>query len=208
MSQKKKKTNNHKFFTGWNKQFGFLFYIFLWTTIKSTIFWPSLDEDENPTVALVWNSSVCSLPCEIVGDISCEELRAVAYDDARRGLSFQSIVRKPDIPHFTLLQVHVYKHSQDVLTFIFVWYMKFTLCMLLSIQLSKLLPTILGGGYAEFVKLLKLEKLGIYLFSCCFVLQCVKFTLICFGNFKMKDFALLFLFFVFLLFIIYYLLFL
>jgi hypothetical protein len=34
--------------------------------------------------------------------------------------------------------------------------------MLLSIQLSKLLPTILGGGYAEFVKLLKLEKLGIF----------------------------------------------
>lgn len=118
MSQKK--FNNYKFFTGWNKQFGFLFYIFLWTTIKSTIFWP-LDEDENPTVVWVWNSSVCSAPCEIVGDISHEELRTAAYDDARRGLSFQSIVRKSDIPHFTLLQVHVYKHSQDVLTLIVVW---------------------------------------------------------------------------------------
>ncbi|EXB53616.1 Zinc finger CCCH domain-containing protein 16 [Morus notabilis] len=31
-------------------------------------------------------------PCDIVGDISYEELRAAAYDDAKRGLSFQSIV--------------------------------------------------------------------------------------------------------------------
>lgn len=31
-------------------------------------------------------------PCDIVGDISYEELRSAAYDDARQGLSVQSIV--------------------------------------------------------------------------------------------------------------------
>ncbi|KAL5555244.1 hypothetical protein UlMin_037480 [Ulmus minor] len=33
-------------------------------------------------------------PCDIVGDISYEELRAAAYDDAKRGLSLQSIVER------------------------------------------------------------------------------------------------------------------
>lgn len=68
--------------------------------------------------------------------------------------------------------------------------MKFTVCMLLSIQLLNFTDYYRMRIYAEFVKLLKLEKLGIYLFSCCFVLQCVKFTSIFFGKFKMKDFAL------------------
>ncbi|RRT80621.1 hypothetical protein BHM03_00009777, partial [Ensete ventricosum] len=31
-------------------------------------------------------------PCDIVGDTSFEELRAAAYEDARQGLSLQSIV--------------------------------------------------------------------------------------------------------------------
>ncbi|KAK1317712.1 Zinc finger CCCH domain-containing protein 46 [Acorus calamus] len=34
------------------------------------------------------------LPCDIVGDISYEELRAAAYEDARRGLPLQSIVER------------------------------------------------------------------------------------------------------------------
>jgi len=38
--------------------------------------------------------SVCSGPCDIIGDVSYEELRAAAYDDYKRGLSLQSIVRK------------------------------------------------------------------------------------------------------------------
>ncbi|CAD5186218.1 unnamed protein product [Musa acuminata subsp. malaccensis] len=33
-------------------------------------------------------------PCDIVGDISFEELRAAAYEDARQGLSLQSIVER------------------------------------------------------------------------------------------------------------------
>ncbi|XP_072973772.1 zinc finger CCCH domain-containing protein 46 [Typha angustifolia] len=33
-------------------------------------------------------------PCDIVGDVSFEELRALAYEDARKGLSFQSIVER------------------------------------------------------------------------------------------------------------------
>ncbi|XP_010927126.2 zinc finger CCCH domain-containing protein 46 [Elaeis guineensis] len=33
-------------------------------------------------------------PCDIIGDISFEELRAAAYEDARRGLSLQSIVER------------------------------------------------------------------------------------------------------------------
>ncbi|XP_024963582.1 zinc finger CCCH domain-containing protein 16 [Cynara cardunculus var. scolymus] len=33
-------------------------------------------------------------PCDIVGDISCEELRASAYDDAKHGMNIQSIVEK------------------------------------------------------------------------------------------------------------------
>ena len=37
---------------------------------------------------------VCSQPCDIVGDVSYEELRAIAYDEAKRGISLQSIVRK------------------------------------------------------------------------------------------------------------------
>lgn len=35
---------------------------------------------------------VSSRPCDIVGDISYEELRATAYDDARKGLPLTAIV--------------------------------------------------------------------------------------------------------------------
>ena len=65
-------------------------YIFHWTSNNSSILswwgWKS-------NCGLILNSSVCSLPSEIVGDISYEELRAAAYDDNKRGVSLQSIVR-------------------------------------------------------------------------------------------------------------------
>jgi hypothetical protein len=32
-------------------------------------------------------------PCDVTGDISYEELRAVAYEEAKRGIPLQSIVR-------------------------------------------------------------------------------------------------------------------
>lgn len=34
------------------------------------------------------------LPCDIVGDFSCEELRAAAYEDAKRGLPLQSSIER------------------------------------------------------------------------------------------------------------------
>lgn len=37
-------------------------------------------------------SLICSGPCDIAGDISYEELRALAYDDAKHGKSLQFIV--------------------------------------------------------------------------------------------------------------------
>lgn len=46
----------------------------------------------------------CSLPCDIVGDISYEELRAVAYDDAKRGTNLQAIVSF--LPSLLLLIMH------------------------------------------------------------------------------------------------------
>ncbi|KAE8056074.1 hypothetical protein FH972_012872 [Carpinus fangiana] len=49
---------------------------------------------ERPTWKLTCYAHSRYAPCEIVGDISQEELRAAAYDDARRGLSFQSIVER------------------------------------------------------------------------------------------------------------------
>lgn len=35
---------------------------------------------------------ICSGPCDIVGDTSYDELRALAYDDAKHGKSLPSIV--------------------------------------------------------------------------------------------------------------------
>ncbi|MQL91561.1 hypothetical protein Taro_024174, partial [Colocasia esculenta] len=34
------------------------------------------------------------LPCDIAGDVSYEELRAAAYDDAKRGINLQAIVER------------------------------------------------------------------------------------------------------------------
>lgn len=49
-------------------------------------------EHEKPLWKLTCYGHVKNGPCDIVGDISYEELRGVAYDDAKRGLSVQSIV--------------------------------------------------------------------------------------------------------------------
>lgn len=37
-------------------------------------------------------SLICSGPCDIAGDISYDELRALAYDDYKHGKSLQAIV--------------------------------------------------------------------------------------------------------------------
>ncbi|GFY80861.1 zinc finger C-x8-C-x5-C-x3-H type family protein [Actinidia rufa] len=50
-------------------------------------------EQERPLWKLSCYGHGKSSPCDIIGDISYEELRAAAYDDAKRGLSLQSIVR-------------------------------------------------------------------------------------------------------------------
>ncbi|XP_052200552.1 zinc finger CCCH domain-containing protein 16 isoform X2 [Diospyros lotus] len=51
-------------------------------------------EHERPLWKLTCYGHGKSSPCDITGDISFEELRAVAYDDAKRGLSLQSIVER------------------------------------------------------------------------------------------------------------------
>ncbi|CAJ1934099.1 unnamed protein product [Sphenostylis stenocarpa] len=50
-------------------------------------------EKEKPIWILTCYSHCKGAPCDIVGDISFEELRASAYEDAKRGMSLQSIVR-------------------------------------------------------------------------------------------------------------------
>lgn len=51
-------------------------------------------EHERPIWKLTCYGHCKSAPCDIVGDISYEELRLAAYDDAGRGLSLQSIVER------------------------------------------------------------------------------------------------------------------
>ncbi|KAJ7960286.1 Zinc finger CCCH domain-containing protein 16 [Quillaja saponaria] len=51
-------------------------------------------EKEKPLWILTCYSDCKNVPCDIVGDISYEELWAAAYDDAKRGMSFLSIVEK------------------------------------------------------------------------------------------------------------------
>ncbi|GLT80276.1 hypothetical protein SLA2020_517270 [Shorea laevis] len=51
-------------------------------------------EHERPLWKLTCYSHLKNAPCDIVGDISYEELRAAAYDDAKHGLSLQSIVER------------------------------------------------------------------------------------------------------------------
>ncbi|RVW94131.1 Zinc finger CCCH domain-containing protein 16 [Vitis vinifera] len=54
-------------------------------------------EHERPIWKLTCYGHCKSAPCDIVGDISYEELRLAAYDDAGRGLSLQSIVRSDSL---------------------------------------------------------------------------------------------------------------
>ncbi|XVE71952.1 hypothetical protein DITRI_Ditri10aG0192200 [Diplodiscus trichospermus] len=51
-------------------------------------------EHERPLWKLTCYSHWKNSPCDIVGDVSYEELRAAAYDDAKSGLSMQSIVER------------------------------------------------------------------------------------------------------------------
>ncbi|XP_021689230.2 zinc finger CCCH domain-containing protein 16 isoform X2 [Hevea brasiliensis] len=51
-------------------------------------------EHEKPLWKLTCYGHLKNGPCDIVGDISYEELRAAAYDDAKHGLSLQSIVER------------------------------------------------------------------------------------------------------------------
>ncbi|XP_040996900.1 zinc finger CCCH domain-containing protein 16 isoform X3 [Juglans microcarpa x Juglans regia] len=51
-------------------------------------------ESERPLWKLTCYGHSKNAPCDIVGDISYEELRAAAYDDAKHGLNFQSIVER------------------------------------------------------------------------------------------------------------------
>ncbi|KAL9398659.1 hypothetical protein Peur_007620 [Populus x canadensis] len=51
-------------------------------------------EHERPLWKLTCYGHLRDGPCDIIGDVSYEELRAAAYDDYKRGLSLQSIVEK------------------------------------------------------------------------------------------------------------------
>ncbi|KAL9263610.1 Zinc finger CCCH domain-containing protein [Drosera capensis] len=51
-------------------------------------------EQEKPLWKLTCYSHSKYLPCDITGDVSYEELRAVAYDEAKRGVNLQSIVER------------------------------------------------------------------------------------------------------------------
>ncbi|GMP78373.1 hypothetical protein CsSME_00034313 [Camellia sinensis var. sinensis] len=51
-------------------------------------------QHERPLWKLTCYGHNKSSPCDIIGDVSYEELRAAAYDDAKRGLSLQSIVER------------------------------------------------------------------------------------------------------------------
>ncbi|XP_061346955.1 zinc finger CCCH domain-containing protein 46 isoform X2 [Gastrolobium bilobum] len=51
-------------------------------------------QQEKPLWILTCYSHCKGAPCDIVGDISYEELRTAAYEDAKKGMSLQSIVEK------------------------------------------------------------------------------------------------------------------
>ncbi|KAL8139672.1 hypothetical protein V2J09_005693 [Rumex salicifolius] len=51
-------------------------------------------EDERPLWKLTCYGHFKHLPCDISGDTSYEELRAAAYEDAKRGMPLQSIVER------------------------------------------------------------------------------------------------------------------
>ncbi|ONI26038.1 hypothetical protein PRUPE_1G000600 [Prunus persica] len=52
------------------------------------------NEHESPLWKLTCYGHWKNFPCDIVGDISYEELRAAAYDDAKHGLNMQSIIER------------------------------------------------------------------------------------------------------------------
>ncbi|XP_050218302.1 zinc finger CCCH domain-containing protein 16 [Mercurialis annua] len=51
-------------------------------------------QNEKPLWKLTCYGHSKNAPCDIVGDVSFEELRAIAYDEAKRGLTLQSIVER------------------------------------------------------------------------------------------------------------------
>ncbi|XP_038880398.1 zinc finger CCCH domain-containing protein 16 [Benincasa hispida] len=51
-------------------------------------------QNERPLWKLTCYGHNKNEPCDIVGDVSYEELRAIAYDEAKRGISLQSIVER------------------------------------------------------------------------------------------------------------------
>lgn len=51
-------------------------------------------QNERPLWKLTCYGHNKNEPCDIVGDVSYEELRAMAYDEAKRGISLQSIVER------------------------------------------------------------------------------------------------------------------
>lgn len=69
-------------------------------------------QQERPLWRLTCYGHCKNGPCDIVGDISYEELRAAAYDDAKRGLSLQSIVeRERGLVNSKLQEIESLLHS-------------------------------------------------------------------------------------------------
>ncbi|XP_022729323.1 zinc finger CCCH domain-containing protein 16 isoform X2 [Durio zibethinus] len=63
-------------------------------------------EHEKPLWKFTCYSHWKNSPCDIVGDVSQEELRAAAYDDAKHGLSLQSIVdRERNLLNSKLIEI-------------------------------------------------------------------------------------------------------
>ncbi|KAH9614614.1 hypothetical protein KSS87_003471 [Heliosperma pusillum] len=80
-------------------------------------------QNETPLWKLTCYGHYKHLPCDITGDISYEELRAEAYNDAKRGLSIQAIVEreknleKSKLIEFENLNRNPYtKHTQSALS--------------------------------------------------------------------------------------------
>ncbi|KAL3743930.1 hypothetical protein ACJRO7_013219 [Eucalyptus globulus] len=72
-------------------------------------------EHERPSWKLTCYGHCKYAPCDISGDISYGELRAAAYDDAKRGLSLQSIVeRERNALNFKLSEFENLLHSPYV----------------------------------------------------------------------------------------------
>lgn len=61
----------------------------------------------------------CSRPCDISGDVSYEELRAAAYEDAKRGLNLQAIVKI--LPVFDISCLNYFVLISFLLTCYIMW---------------------------------------------------------------------------------------